>query len=95
MDITRNTIPGIGHAHDCTTRSGHRFGVLVEHTGRRRLLVHGRGDDEVPEHIVLEPDEADQLADLLHQRSVADRLAELERQVAELARRPANRPIDA
>ena len=86
MDITRNTIPGIGHAHDCTTRAGHRFGVLVEHTGRRRLLVHGRVDDEVPEQVVLDSDEGDLLADLLHQRSVADRLAELERQVAELAR---------
>jgi TrkA domain protein len=96
VDIIRNTIPGIGHSHDCTTRAGQRFGVLVEHTGRRRLLVHGRGgDDAVPEQIVLDPDEADQLADLLHQRSVADRLAELERQVAELARNPVDRRIDA
>ena len=98
MDITRNTIPGVGHSHDVTTRGGQRFGVLVEHTGRRLLLVHGRGDgadDGVPDQIVLDPDEADQLADLLHQRSVADRLAELERQVAGLARGPANRRIDA
>lgn len=94
MDITRNTIPGVGHTHDCTTRAGQRFGVVVEHSGRRLLLFDGR-DDEVPEQVVLDPDEADLLADLLHQRSVADRLAELERQVAELARGPANRAIDA
>ncbi|OLT02144.1 hypothetical protein BJF90_05225 [Pseudonocardia sp. CNS-004] len=98
MDITRNTIPGVGHSYDCTNRAGQRFGVLVEHTGRRLLFVHGRGgglDDGVPERIVLDPDEADELADLLHQRSVADRLAELERQVAGLARGPANRRTDA
>ena len=98
MDISRNTIPGVGHSHDCITRAGQRFGVFVEHSGRRLLVVHGRGDatDGVPaQQIVLDPDEADQLADLLHQRSVDDRLAELERQVAELARGPANRRIDA
>lgn len=99
MDITRSTIPGVGHSHDCRTRAGQRFGVLVEHSGRRRLLTYGtrhRDDDGAPaEQILLDADEADQLADLLHQRSVADRLAALERRVAGLDRNPANRQIDA
>jgi TrkA domain protein len=104
VDITRSTIPGIGHSHDCRTRDGQRSGVLVEHTGRRRLLTYGSGDGDdgdacddgrATEQILMDADEADQLADLLHQRSVADRLAELERRVAELARTPAPRQIDA
>jgi TrkA domain protein len=97
VDITPSTIPGVGHSHEITTRTGRRFSVLVEHTGRRVLLVDrtGGADDAVREQIVLDPDEADQLADLLHQRSVADRLAELERQVARLAGNPANRRVDA
>ncbi len=98
MDITRSTIPGVGHSYDCQTRDGQLFRVLVEHTGRRRLLAYGSGgsDDGRPtQQIIVDPDEADQLADLLHQRSVADRLAELERRVAELARTPAQRQIDA
>lgn len=99
MEITRTTIPGVGHSHDCRTRAGQRFGVLVERSGRRRLLTYGTGrpdDDAAPaEQILLDADEADQLADLLHQRSVADRLAELERRVAELATSPANPQIDA
>ncbi|TQM03040.1 hypothetical protein [Pseudonocardia kunmingensis] len=99
MDITRTTIPGVGHSHDCRTRAGQRFGVLVEHTGRRHLLTYGTGhgddDGEPAEQILLDADEADQLADLLHQRSAADRLAALERRVAELDRSRANREIDA
>jgi TrkA domain protein len=99
LDITVSTIPGVGRFHDCRTRAGRRLGVLVEHTGGRRLYVYGPGtpddDGEPTRQFVLEPDEADQLADLLHQRSVADRLAELERRVSELVNTPADRRIDA
>lgn len=99
VDITRHTIPGIGHTHDCRTRAGQRFAVLVEHAGGRRLHLYGpdrsNDDGEPTQQILLEPDEADQLADLLHQRSVADRLADLERRVAELAGSAADRRIDA
>jgi TrkA domain protein len=40
----------------------------------------------VPRHsIVLEQEEADQLAEMLHSRTIPDRLAALERRLAELA----------
>lgn len=99
MEISRSTIPGVGHVHDCRTRGGQRFTVLVERSGSRQLHFYGPAvpddDGEPAQRIVLDPDEADQLADLLHQRSVADRLAELERRVAELVRGQAARQIDA
>jgi len=85
VDITRHTIPGVGHSYDCHPRDGQQFGVLVEYTGRRTLLVY-EPDGEHVQQIVLAPDEADQVADLLHQRSVADRLADLERRVARLVK---------
>lgn len=96
VDVMRSTIPGVGHAHDLRTRGGQRFGVVVGHDGGRRLLTYGSEDTSAPAaEILLDADEADQLADLLHQRSVADRLATLERRVAELAGSPVSGRIDA
>ena len=85
MDITRTTVPGAGVVHHFLTRGGQRFGVLVDHAGRRALLHYGPGDPDVPDQrIALEHDEADQLAEILHSSSVADRLANLERRLSEL-----------
>jgi len=85
VDITRTTVPGIGVVHHFLTRGGQRFGVLLDQTGRRSLLLYGPGDPDVPaERILLEHDEADQIAEVLHSSPVADRLANLERRLAEL-----------
>ncbi|MEW9553960.1 hypothetical protein [Nonomuraea sp. NPDC050783] len=85
MDVTRTTVPGRGALYHLVTRRGQRFGLLVEGNGRRQL-VHDPADLEVSARgLVLDQDEADQLADLLHSRPVPDRLAELERRVRQLA----------
>ncbi|WP_346109454.1 hypothetical protein [Nonomuraea maheshkhaliensis] len=89
MDVTRMTVPGNGPGrdivHHLVTRAGQRFGLLVESGGRRRFLVYDSADaDEPVQTIVLDQDEADQIADLLHSRSLPDRLADLERRVARL-----------
>ncbi|MEU8354744.1 hypothetical protein AB0C27_01920 [Nonomuraea sp. NPDC048882] len=89
MDVTRTTVPGNGPGrdivHHLVTRAGQRFGLLVESGGRRRFLVYDSADaDEPVQTIVLDQDEADQIADLLHSRSLPDRLADLERRVARL-----------
>lgn len=87
MDITRTTAPGVGVVHQFTTRDGQQFGVVVDKKGRRLLLVYDAADPDAPGHtIVLEPDEADQLAEVLHTRSIPDRLAALERRLDELTR---------
>ncbi|WP_062433581.1 hypothetical protein [Herbidospora daliensis] len=85
MDITRTTVPGIGTVHHCTTRSGQHFGVLVDNAGRRQLLLYGSADLDVPlQSIVMEHDEADRAAEILHSQPVPDRLAALERRFAEI-----------
>lgn len=85
MDITRTTVPGVGVVHHFLTRGGQRFGVLVDQAGPRSLLLYGPDDPDVPvERIALEHDEADQIAEVLHSSPVADRLASLERRLAEL-----------
>lgn len=85
MDITRTTLPGGGVVHHLRTRAGQRFGALVDNTDRRWLLIYDSVDPDVPsQRIALDPDEADQLAGILHTRSVADRLADVELRLAEL-----------
>lgn len=82
MDINRTTVPGVGTVHHLTTRDGQRFGVLV---GRetRTVFVFGAADPDTPaQTIALAQDEADLLAELLHSRPTADRLADLERRLA-------------
>lgn len=85
--ITRTRVPGAGTVHHCVTRGGQHVSVLVDTTGNRRLMVYGSADLDVPSQtIIMEPDEADQVADLLHSRPVVERLTALERRVAEIAR---------
>jgi TrkA domain protein len=88
MDITHSTVRGVGAVHHLTTRGGQRFGVLVE-GDTRRLFVFGPDDDDTPaQTITLAQDEADLLADLLHSRPTADRLAALERKIAGVTHQP-------
>ncbi|AVT33641.1 MULTISPECIES: hypothetical protein [unclassified Plantactinospora] len=85
MDITRTTVPGVGVVHHFLTRGGQRFGVLLDQAGLRSLLLYGPDDPDVPvDRIALEHDEADQIAEVLHSAPIADRLASLERRLAEL-----------
>lgn len=91
MRIERTTVPGLGVPegvlHQIVTRDGERFCVLTESGGSRHLFVYAtnRADADVPDHaILLDPDEADQVAEILQSRPVADRLLSLERRVDEL-----------
>ena len=88
MEVFRTTVPGDGVIHQFATRGGQRFGLVIDETGRRTLVVYDPADPDVPQQsIVLEQDEADQVAEILHSRPVLDRLAELERRLAELTAR--------
>ncbi|MFD4181245.1 hypothetical protein [Rhodococcus sp. NPDC058514] len=84
MDINRTTVPGQGVLHHIVTRAGEHLCLLVD-AGTRRVLIYDESDLDVPARsIALEPDEADQVAEILQSRPIADRLASLERQVNEL-----------
>ena len=86
MDVTTNTVPGMGTLHDCITRDGHHLRLILERDGQRHVVLYGAaGSDEPMATVALDADEADHLGELLHSRSVPDRLAELERRLAELA----------
>jgi TrkA domain protein len=81
-----HTVPGTGTLHHRMTRGGQRLAVLAR-GGERTLFVYGAGDTPL-QTIVMERDESDHLAELLHSSSVPDRLAALERRLADLAAQP-------
>lgn len=88
MRIDRTTAPGSGVLHHMVTRDEQRFCLLVGADGTRRLLTYDDGDPDVPaQSIVLDADEADLIADILHSQPIADRLVRLERCVGELIQR--------
>lgn len=86
MEISRTTVPGTAVLHDIVTRDGQIFRIVAERSGTRAVHVYSPEDgEEVVATLVLEADEADHVADVLHSRPMPDRMADLERRIEELA----------
>ncbi|HEY9523747.1 MAG TPA: hypothetical protein VIR33_10955 [Thermopolyspora sp.] len=84
MEITHTTVPGSGTVYHLATRDGVHFGVLVADTDRHLLIYGDESDRDAPtQTIILEQDEANQVAEILYDRSISDRLADLERRFAQ------------
>jgi TrkA domain protein len=86
MQVTTSSVPGVGTLHDLRTRDAHHLRLIIERNGERHLVIYGtEGADEPMTTVSFDTDEADHVSDLLHSRSVPDRLAEVERKLTELA----------
>lgn len=83
MNVIRTTVPGAGVLFHFTTREGQNLAIMVDRNGSRRLWVYG-GGDEPSQTVHLDWDEAEQVSQALHSRSVNDRLATLELRLAEI-----------
>ncbi|TFV59208.1 hypothetical protein E4P42_09705 [Mycobacterium sp. PS03-16] len=81
MRVNRTTAPGSGVIHHLVTRAGDRLCVLVRPDGHRQLFEYDGDSDQPTRAVGLAPDEADQLADILHSRPITDRVAALEQRV--------------
>ncbi len=88
MDVTRTTVPGgNGTLYYLVTREGEHFGVLADDSGRHLLIYGDESDpDLVTQSIALRQDEADQLAQILQDRSFSERLDDLERRFERVIR---------
>lgn len=87
MRIDRTTVAGNGVLHHIFPRRGGRFSLLLDADNTRHLFTYEESDLDVPaQAILLEPEEADQVAEILHTQPIADRVLELERRVSELTR---------
>jgi K+/H+ antiporter YhaU regulatory subunit KhtT len=82
MRIDRTTVPGGGTLHHIVTRAGGRLCVLVNRDGDRHVFVYDDDHtDEPANELVLAPEEADGIAEILQSRPIADRVRSLERRV--------------
>jgi TrkA domain protein len=92
MHIHRTTVPGRGVLHQVVIRDGERICLLVDAARNRHLFTYRGGElDEPTRAIRLEPDEAGEVAEILHlanapagHRPIADRLRSRQRRVDEL-----------
>ena len=85
MRIDRTTVAGNGVLHHIVPRRGGRFALLVEADNTRYLFTYEVSDPDVPaQAIVLDVDEADQVAEILHSQAISERLISLERRVGDL-----------
>ncbi|MFE9657385.1 cation:proton antiporter regulatory subunit [Micromonospora sp. NPDC006431] len=97
MTMERIALPGVGIGWATTTRAGQRLGVVCHLTGQRDLVVYDPDDAErALSTVVLDPDEARWVADVLDTTVTVDHLTELEWQVDGVAavrlRLPAGSP---
>ncbi|WP_027341154.1 cation:proton antiporter regulatory subunit [Hamadaea tsunoensis] len=85
MDVERTALPGVGLRHDFRTARGQRAAVISHHGGRRDLVVYDPHDpDSAVASLMLTPDEANGVAELLGTSRIVERLAELQQQVTGL-----------
>ncbi|GAA1771046.1 hypothetical protein [Luedemannella helvata] len=78
MRIDHTVLPGVGKLHVLTTRAGRAVGVIRHHGDRRELIVYSADADTVGTSVLLTPEEATGLGELLGGGGVAGRIARLD-----------------
>jgi TrkA domain protein len=82
VNVTETLLPAVGIRYEFTTAAGTHMGVLSHRDGRADLLVFDAGDPDRPRFTVrLTESEAGGLADLLGAPRIAERFADLTREV--------------
>ncbi|GAB3441126.1 cation:proton antiporter regulatory subunit [Streptomonospora sediminis] len=82
MDVTEVLLPGVGIRYEFTTSRGARIGVVARRSGDAELLVYGSGDPDTPRHLLhLDRDESEAVAEMLGAPRIAERFADLTREV--------------
>lgn len=82
MDVTETLLPGVGIRYEFVTRSGAHIGLISRRDGRIDVGVYDRSDADVWIELVrLTPAEADTLAELLGAPRIAERFADLTREI--------------
>ncbi|GGT13752.1 cation:proton antiporter regulatory subunit [Streptomyces purpureus] len=86
MDVTEVLLPGVGLRYEFTNHRGERVGVVARRTGDFELVVYGSEDpDEGRPLIELNNEEADAVAEILGAPRIAERFADLTKEVPGLA----------
>ena len=86
MDIDEVLLPGVGLRYEFTNHEGRRIGVVARRTGEFELVVYSKGDPDASQLLVrLSSQEAEALAEILGAPRMAERFADLTKEVPGLA----------
>ena len=82
MDVREVLLPGVGLRYEFDVRDGDRIGVVARRSGDFEVVVYARDDpDEAQPVFRLTDEEADTLAQILGAPRIAERFADLTREV--------------
>lgn len=82
MDVTETLLPGVGIRYELTTVSGTRLGLVAHRDRHIEVVVYSADDpDECSELVRLTSDEADTIAELLGAPRIAERFADLSKEI--------------
>lgn len=82
MDVSETLLPGLGIRYEFVTVSGTRVGLIARRDGQVDVVVYDAEDPDIcTEVMALTPAEADTLAELLGAPRIAERFADLTREI--------------
>ena len=82
MDVKEVLLPGVGLRYEFDNRDGDRIGVVARRSGDFEIVVYPNEDpDQAQQVFRLTEDEADALAQILGAPRIAERFADLTREV--------------
>jgi TrkA domain protein len=82
MDVKEVLLPGVGLRFEFDNRDGDRIGVIARRSGDFEIVVYPKDDpDQAQQVIRLAADEAEALAQILGAPRIAERFADLTREV--------------
>ena len=82
MDINEVLLPGVGLRYEFTNHEGDRIGVVARRTGDFELVVYSKADPDASRPVVrLNSQEADTVAEILGAPRMAERFADLTKEV--------------
>ena len=86
MDVTEVLLPGVGLRYEFTTHEGDRMGVVARRSGDVEVVVYSAQDpDESRSVIRLNREEAETVAEILGAPRMAERFADLTKEVPGLS----------
>jgi TrkA domain protein len=88
MDVNEVLLPGVGLRYEFTNADGDRIGIVARRNGAFELVLSGGAGsdpDEARPLFRLTPDEADAVAEILGAPRIAERFADLSREVPGLS----------
>ncbi|GIF12887.1 cation:proton antiporter regulatory subunit [Actinoplanes teichomyceticus] len=81
MDVTEVLLPGVGVRYEFTTSAGDRLGIVTARSGDVDVVAYTADPDVAVPLFRLTRDEADTVADILGALRIAERFADLTREI--------------